>query len=68
MQTSSHSLGMLVRAILFDKKPEEVPTVRTKGIHSFVSHLGIIYTNTKEVQGPIWINRLIKLLTISAYV
>ncbi|KAK2457129.1 P-loop nucleoside triphosphate hydrolase superfamily protein with CH (Calponiny) domain-containing protein [Trifolium repens] len=37
--SSSHSLGMLVRAILFDKKPEEVPTlvesVLTKVVEEF---------------------------------
>ncbi|CAL5208873.1 unnamed protein product [Lathyrus oleraceus] len=37
--SSSHSLGMLVRAMLFDKKPEEVPTlvesVLTKVVEEF---------------------------------
>lgn len=32
MQSSSGSLSMLVRAVLLDKKPDEVPMVRFKAL------------------------------------
>ncbi|KAK7277786.1 hypothetical protein RJT34_22803 [Clitoria ternatea] len=55
--SSSHSLGMLVRAILLDKKPEEVPTlvesVLNKVVEEFEHRIASLGEQTKFSRGVV---------------